>query len=678
MAHGRPLLLLLLALLMLSCFSLAHADVLSTFEKLLGRKDKGFGSTRLFKTCRVPDAKFTKSGALQGVQKSPAPHELMLVKDLPSDFFWGNVNGTNYLTATKNQHIPQYCGSCWAFGTTSAMSDRIRIANNAAFPEVMLSAQVLINCRGGGSCHGGNPLAVYEYMHEHGLPDETCQNYEAIDGVCRPYGVCETCDPGNPPASFLPGTCAPVVNYTKYTLQEYGLVGTGPSRDLSGAWVSLVDKIKAEMFQRGPIACGIHVTDKFEQFFFDNPKGIFSQFSLFTVPNHELSLVGWGVDEESGVPYWIGRNSWGTYWGDQGFFRIRQGHSNLGIEKSCNWGVPAANGIPAIREPTELSPSSHKTEGQAASFEPIQAGGLGLGKAEATEPKVIASVFEKEPAVEVAEKKMVYHDKRRPGIRRGNGPVVSLVTSPLPQTYLKPEDIPTSYDIRNLSGVNYATANRNQHIPSYCGSCWAHGTSSALSDRIALHRKGAWPEVQLSPQVLVNCVTDDDTKGCNGGSPTAAYAWIAKNGLSDETCQNYQAKDLSCSALHQCENCSPEKGCWAVEKYQKWTVSEFGIVSGEEAMLAEITARGPMACGMCVTPEFEAYSGGIFNDTTGCTEEDHDISIAGFGEENGVKYWIGRNSWGTYWGEGGWFRIVRGTNNLGIENRCDWAVPKLA
>lgn len=68
---------------------------------------------------------------------------------------------------------------------------------------------------------------MYEYMHEHGLPDETCQNYEAIDGVCKPYGVCETCDPGNTPASFLPGTCKPVVNYTKYTLQEYGLVSTG-------------------------------------------------------------------------------------------------------------------------------------------------------------------------------------------------------------------------------------------------------------------------------------------------------------------------------------------------------------------------------------------------------------------------------------------------------------------
>mmetsp|Transcript_48133 Transcript_48133/g.125183 ORF Transcript_48133/g.125183 Transcript_48133/m.125183 type:complete len:97 (+) Transcript_48133:1535-1825(+) len=93
-------------------------------------------------------------------------------------------------------------------------------------------------------------------------------------------------------------------------------------------------------------------------------------------------------------------------------------------------------------------------------------------------------------------------------------------------------------------------------------------------------------------------------------------------------------------------------------------------------MMAEIAARGPIACGMAVTKDFENYSGGIFKDTTGVTTQMHEISIAGYGEENGVKYWIGRNSWGTYWGESGWFRIVRGVNNLGIEDACDWAVPK--
>lgn len=53
-----------------------------------------------------------------------------------------------------------------------------------------------------------------------------------------------------------------------------------------------------------------------------------------------------------------------------------------------------------------------------------------------------------------------------------------------------------------MSGVNYLTESRNQHIPSYCGSCWAFGTTSSLSDRLKIARGGAWPEVIYSPQVL--------------------------------------------------------------------------------------------------------------------------------------------------------------------------------
>lgn len=52
---------------------------------------------------------------------SPRPHELMDVKTLPPSFHWGDVNGTNYLTVMRNQHIPTYCGSCWAMATTSSL-----------------------------------------------------------------------------------------------------------------------------------------------------------------------------------------------------------------------------------------------------------------------------------------------------------------------------------------------------------------------------------------------------------------------------------------------------------------------------------------------------------------------------------------------------------------------------
>jgi len=92
-------------------------------------------------------------------------------------------------------------------------------------------------------------------------------------------------------------------------------------------------------------------------------------------------------------------------------------------------------------------------------------------------------------------------------------------------------------------------------------------------------------------------------------------------------------------------------------------------------MMAELYARGPIAATIAVTPALENYTSGVFVDTTGDKSLDHSVSITGWGVDNGAKYWVVRNSWGTYWGEGGWARIVRGVNNLGIEANCDWAVP---
>lgn len=93
-------------------------------------------------------------------------------------------------------------------------------------------------------------------------------------------------------------------------------------------------------------------------------------------------------------------------------------------------------------------------------------------------------------------------------------------------------------------------------------------------------------------------------------------------------------------------------------------------------MMNEIFQNGPITCAIAVTEALVNYTGGVFKDETGRKDLDHDISVVGWGVDGNQSYWIVRNSWGTYWGEGGLFRLVRGEDNLGIESTCSWANPR--
>ena len=78
-------------------------------------------------------------------------------------------------------------------------------------------------------------------------------------------------------------------------------------------------------------------------------------------------------------------------------------------------------------------------------------------------------------------------------------------------------------------------------------------------------------------------------------------------------------------------------------------------------------ADGPVEAAFSVYSDFETYEGGIYQHVAGSYEGGHAIRIVGWGAENGTAYWTVANSWNPYWGEKGYFRILRGANECGIE-----------
>ena len=232
--------------------------------------------------------------------------------DLPATFTWADYQGTNYLTTLRNQHIPVYCGSCWAMGSTSALADRWNIKQGPEnLPQVMLSVQNVISCgndqTGCGTCNGGDDGPVYQYAQDFGIPHESCSNYMAVNTKCNDNAAvtdsnkpnCYTCSPGRKGCSAIESG-----KHDRLFVSSFGKA-------------SGYAKMKQEIYKNGPISCGVDATDKMEAY----TGGIYSEKGAESI-DHIISLVGWGVDSKTNDEYWVMRNSWGTPWGEDGFMRI--------------------------------------------------------------------------------------------------------------------------------------------------------------------------------------------------------------------------------------------------------------------------------------------------------------------------------------------------------------------
>jgi len=240
-------------------------------------------------------------------------------------------------------------------------------------------------------------------------------------------------------------------------------------------------------------------------------------------------------------------------------------------------------------------------------------------------------------------------------------------------------DIPDTFDSRTAwpKCASISTI-RDQ---ANCGSCWAFGAVEAMSDRICI-ASGQTNQVQLSAQHLVSCTSPITGQGCGGGYPGMAWFWWATfSGLASETDYPY--------ALPSCDHhingtkppCGPEQGTPKCDHSKTEGAkikgkSHYGV-SGEAAIQTEIMTNGPVEAAFTVYEDFLAYKTGVYTHTSGQALGGHAIRILGWGVENGTPFWEVANSWNEDWGNQGYFRIARGSDECGIESGVVAGEPKL-
>jgi cathepsin C len=176
------------------------------------------------------------------------------------------------------------------------------------------------------------------------------------------------------------------------------------------------------------------------------------------------------------------------------------------------------------------------------------------------------------------------------------------------------------------------------------------------------------------------------SEGCDGGYPILVAKFSSETELIPEKCFEYKQNNSQCSNVCDYEK-FPKK--YFVSKYEY--LGGFYGNTNEVEIMKELRARGPIPGNMTVPWSFSYYKSGIFSEkhlkrnsdklskTTMIDKHlswlsvEHSILLVGYGEENGIKYWIGMNTWGTDWGEKGFFRILRGENECNIETMGDTA-----
>ena len=236
-------------------------------------------------------------------------------------------------------------------------------------------------------------------------------------------------------------------------------------------------------------------------------------------------------------------------------------------------------------------------------------------------------------------------DLSNPGAPKGSVSQPLGVVNDMAFPVVTEGDLPTHFDWRDQGIV---TPVRDQGA---CGSCWAFATVGVMESSLG---KSSIPNQDLSEQFLVSC--NQSGWSCNGGGIAHMYHYdtLGSNqttiGAVYETDKPYIASNGTCTS----------------DYYKPYRLNGWGYVSGGSGIPTvdqiknAIYTYGPVATFVCAD-NWSSYTGGIFS--TNCTNIDHAVVLVGWDDPG--QYWILRNSWGTFWGIGGYMYMQWGTSSVG-------------
>ncbi|XP_026726729.1 uncharacterized protein LOC113493107 [Trichoplusia ni] len=614
-------------------------------EKILQLNEKhktsAFGITQ-FMDLTVEEFRSMYMGLNVADYKSDCPYKTdadIPDSDAPESFDWRDHNG---VTPVKNQLT---CGSCYAFSSIGNIESQYLIKNKQALD---LSEQQVVDCdRRNGGCSGGMMSSVFRSIIEAGgIASEG--DYPYIGGE---------------------GNCA--FDASKVAVKLAGC----HSYNLTSQ-----EKVKQLLHQYGPISIAIKA-DSLMLVDENNviPDSVCDQGSV----NHAVLLVGYGTE---GEPHWIVKNSWGTKKTDDGYFKMQRGENaqSCGMMNDIMAGSVLSRKYSKYSEQTIINTVrceniSFKLLLKMSSLLCLVVCACALGSVVAFEPlrhkhahihferfiiehgRQYAHEEEKQMRFEIFKANLekvnrlnensdtaVYgitqfmdltpeeFIEKHTGFK-GDGAVANDKCSYVTDKDIPDGDAPESFDWREHNAV---TPIKNQKS---CGGCYAFAVVGNVESQYAIKHK---QELSLSEQQIIDC--DTISNGCDGGLMTDAIQSLIGQGGS-ESSQDYPF-------VAQQNKCQ-----FDASKIQvKVTECHAYNLTSQEKLKQLLYHNGPIVIGVHGNP-LQTYHGGIMKDQE-CAwgQLNHAVLLVGYGEEHNVPFWVVKNSWGTKYGEQGYFRVERG------------------